>query len=77
MIIPKELTAPLRQQHTQYAKEMPAILRELQQINYLPLTTTDESWLYYYNVPKGVFVKQRQTLPCIIRQAVAIYMLHQ
>ena len=70
IIIPHEHTPELRQQRINYAKVMSAVLRELREIKYLPLATTDESWLYYYYVPKRLNVKRGQTSPTIIRQSI-------
>ena len=71
IIIPHKLTPELRQQRIKFAKVMVAILTELREIKYLPLATTDESWLYYYNVPKRVYVKRGETPPSIIRKSIS------
>ena len=69
--VPHDLTPQMRIARVKFAKVIGTVLRELKQVNFLPLATTDESWIYYYNVPKQCYIKRGTTPPTIVRQSIA------
>ena len=65
IIVSHELTPEMKQAHIKFSKVTAAILQELEPINFLPLATTVESWLYYYNAPKQSYVQRGTTPPTL------------
>ena len=45
--VPHDLTPQMKTARIKLSKLIEPILRELESVNFLPLATTDESWLYY------------------------------